>query len=70
LLERPGVQDDPALRGLLEERVAWLRDLDRLFAARERGWPALARSVAGDPRLAVTAARHGFHVARRRIRSG
>ena len=70
LLERPGVQDDPALRGLLEERVAWLRDLDRLFAARERGWPALARSVAGDPRLAVTAVRHGFHVARRRIRSG
>jgi glycosyltransferase involved in cell wall biosynthesis len=70
LLERPGVQDDPALRGLLEDRVAWLRDLDRLLAARERGWPALARSVAGDPRLAATAVRHGFHVARRRIRSG
>ncbi len=69
LLERPGVEADAELRGLIEERVAWLRDYDRLLAARERGPAGLARSLAADPRLAVTAARHGYHVVRRRLRS-
>ncbi len=68
LLERPGVRADPELRALLERRVAWLVDLDRLLAARERGGRSLARALVADPRLARTAARHAYHVARRRLR--
>lgn len=68
LLERPGVQADPELLALLERRVAWLADLDRLLAARERGGRGLARALVADPRLARTAVRHAYHVARRRAR--
>lgn len=76
LLERPGLQAEPELRRLIQDRVRWLRDFDRLLSvvelARAREWRALAGELRSDPRLAPvvarTAARHGYHEARRRVR--
>ena len=77
LLRRPGLDAEPELRRLIEERVRWLRDYERLLTVlelgRRRDWSAIARAVRSDPRLvpavALTAGRHGYHVARRFVRS-
>lgn len=73
LLARADVRAVPELARLLEERVSWLRDLVQLLTlaelAQARKWKPLARMLRSSPRLALTAARHGYHVARRRIRS-
>lgn len=73
LLEREDVRGDPELTRLLEDRVSWLRDLVQLLTVAElaqgREWRPLAGMLRSSPRLALTAARHGYHVARRRVRS-
>lgn len=73
LLERPGLDAEPELRRLVEERVRWLREYERLLTvlelARARNVRGTARAIRSNPRVAVTAARHAYHVARRFVRA-